>query len=60
MGATAYTAAEVAFLLREPIKAVKKALDDGLVEANIVANQGLALCGKLHGPTSSTCLPSAR
>jgi uncharacterized protein (DUF433 family) len=38
--ALAYTTAEVAFLLREPIKAVKKALDEGPVEARLVHRPG--------------------
>lgn len=38
--ASAYTTAEVAFLLREPIKAVKKALDEGPVEAKLVHKRG--------------------
>jgi uncharacterized protein (DUF433 family) len=41
MGKTlAYTTAEVAFLLREPIKAVKKALDEGPVEAGLARKPG--------------------
>jgi uncharacterized protein (DUF433 family) len=39
----AFTAAEVAFVLREPIKAVKKALDDGPVEARLVRKPGGAV-----------------
>ena len=38
--ASAYTTAEVAFLLRVPIKAVKKALDEGPVEAKLVHKPG--------------------
>lgn len=38
--ALAYTATEVAFVLREPIKVVKKALDDGPVEAKLVRKGG--------------------
>jgi uncharacterized protein (DUF433 family) len=38
--ALAYTTAEVAFVLREPVKAVKKALDEGPVEAKLVHNPG--------------------
>lgn len=34
--ALAFTAAEAAFVLREPVKAVKKALDDGPIEAKLV------------------------
>ncbi len=32
-----FTAAEAAFILREPVKAVKKALDDGPIESKLVA-----------------------
>lgn len=35
-----YTAAEVAFVLREPIKAIKKALDEGPVRAKLVRKAG--------------------
>jgi len=35
-GTLAYTAAEVAFVLREPVKSVKKALDEGPDEAKLV------------------------
>jgi uncharacterized protein (DUF433 family) len=38
--AVAYTTAEVAFVLREPVKAVKKALDEGPVEARLVHKPG--------------------
>jgi uncharacterized protein (DUF433 family) len=38
--ALAYTTAEVAFVLREPVKAVKKALDEGPVEAKLVHKPG--------------------
>ena len=38
--ALAFTAAEVAFVMREPIKVIKKALDDGPVEAKLVAKPG--------------------
>jgi hypothetical protein len=38
--ALAFTAAEVAFVLREPVKAVKKALDDGPVEPKLIAKAG--------------------
>ncbi|MBN9263268.1 MAG: hypothetical protein J0I75_01665, partial [Hyphomicrobium sp.] len=38
--ALAYTTAEVAFVLREPIKAVRKALDEGPVEAKLVRKPG--------------------
>lgn len=38
--ALAYTTAEAAFVLREPIKAVKKALDEGPVEAQLVHKPG--------------------
>jgi uncharacterized protein (DUF433 family) len=38
--ALAYTAAEVAFVLREPLKSVKKALDEGPVEAKLVRKAG--------------------
>lgn len=40
--ALAYTTAEVAFVLREPIKAVRKALDEGPVEAKLVRKPGAA------------------
>jgi uncharacterized protein (DUF433 family) len=36
----AYTTAEVAFVLGEPVKAVKKALDEGPVEAKLVHKPG--------------------
>ena len=35
-----FTAAEVAFVLREPLKAVKKALDEGPVRAKLVRKAG--------------------
>lgn len=35
-----FTAAEAAFVLREPVKAVKKALDEGPVRARLVARPG--------------------
>jgi uncharacterized protein (DUF433 family) len=38
--ALAFTAAEVAFVLREPVKTIKKALDDGPVQAKLVAKGG--------------------
>lgn len=38
--ALAYTTAEAAFVLREPIKAVKKALDEGPIEAKLVRKPG--------------------
>ena len=38
--AVAYTAAEAAFVLREPIRLVKKALDDGPVQAKLIAKPG--------------------
>jgi uncharacterized protein (DUF433 family) len=38
--ALAFTAAEVAFVLREPVKAVRKALDEGPVEARLVPTAG--------------------
>jgi uncharacterized protein (DUF433 family) len=38
--AAAFTAAEVAFVLREPVKAVKKALDEGPVQAKLVSRAG--------------------
>ena len=38
--ALAFTAAEVAFVLREPVKSVKKALDDGPVEPKLIAKAG--------------------
>lgn len=38
--ALAFTTAEVAFVLREPIKAVKKALDEGPVEAKLLRKPG--------------------
>ncbi|WP_457091113.1 DUF433 domain-containing protein [Microvirga sp. P5_D2] len=38
--AVAYTAAEAAFVLREPVRAVKKALDDGPVQARLVSKPG--------------------
>jgi uncharacterized protein (DUF433 family) len=41
--AVAFTAAEVAFVLREPVKAVKKALDEGPVEAKLVKKAGGAV-----------------
>lgn len=36
----AYTAAQVAFVLREPIKTVKKSLDEGPVEARLIKKAG--------------------
>ncbi len=36
----AFTAAEVAFVLREPVKTVKKALDEGPVQAKLVRKEG--------------------
>jgi uncharacterized protein (DUF433 family) len=39
----AFTAAEVAFVLREPIRAVKKALDEGPVQAKLVKKSGGAV-----------------
>ena len=36
----AFTAAEVAFVLREPLRAVKKALDEGPVRAKLVMKGG--------------------
>ena len=38
--ALAFTAAEVAFVLHEPVKTIKKALDDGPVRAKLVAKAG--------------------
>lgn len=38
--ALAFTAAEVAFVLREPVKSVKKALDDGPIEPKLIAKAG--------------------
>jgi uncharacterized protein (DUF433 family) len=38
-----FTAAEVAFVLREPVRTVKKALDDGPVRANLVRKAGGAV-----------------
>lgn len=38
--APVYTAAEVAFVMREPIKVIKKAMDDGPVQAKLVAKPG--------------------
>jgi uncharacterized protein (DUF433 family) len=35
-----FTAAEAAFVLREPVKSVRKALDDGPVRAKLVAKAG--------------------
>ena len=40
MAKSAFTAAEVAFVLREPIKLIKKALDDGPVQAKLVPKAG--------------------
>lgn len=40
MAEAAYTAAEVAFVLREPVKLIKKALDDGPVQAKLVPKAG--------------------
>ncbi len=39
----AFTAAEVAFVLREPVKTVKKALDEGPVRAKLVKKAGSAV-----------------
>lgn len=41
--ATAFTAAEVAFVLREPVKSVKKALDEGPIQAKLVKRAGGAV-----------------
>jgi hypothetical protein len=41
--ALAFTAAEVAFVLREPVKAVKKALDDGPVGPKLISKAGGAV-----------------
>jgi uncharacterized protein (DUF433 family) len=41
--AVAFTAAEVAFVLREPVKTVKKALDEGPVQAKLVRRAGSAV-----------------
>jgi uncharacterized protein (DUF433 family) len=41
--AIAFTPAEVAFVLREPVKTVKKALDDGPVQAKLVRKGGGAV-----------------
>lgn len=38
--ALAYTAAEAAFVLREPVKTIRKALDEGPVEAKLVRKAG--------------------
>lgn len=38
--ALAFTAAEVAFVMREPVKVIKKALDDGPVQAKLVTKAG--------------------
>ena len=38
-----FTAAEAAFVLREPVKTVKKALDDGPVQAKLVRKAGGAV-----------------
>src|SRR5215470_10924436 len=35
-----FTAAEVAFVLREPVKAIKKAFDEGPVQAKLVKKPG--------------------
>lgn len=58
--ASAYTTAEVAFLLREPIKAVKKALDEGPVEAKLVHKRGARPVREIPWRTSSICSPSGR
>src|SRR5262245_43642015 len=41
--AVAFTPAEVAFVLREPVKTVKKALDEGPVQAKLVRKAGSAV-----------------
>jgi uncharacterized protein (DUF433 family) len=41
--AVAFTTAEVAFVLREPVKTVKKALDEGPVRAKLVRRAGNAV-----------------
>jgi uncharacterized protein (DUF433 family) len=41
--AVAFTAAEVAFVLREPVKTIKKALDDGPIRAKLVRKAGGAV-----------------
>lgn len=40
---SSYTAAEVAFMLREPVKTVKRALDDGPVTSTLVPREGGAM-----------------
>ena len=58
--ALAYTTAEVAFVLREPVKAVKKALDEGPSKRSSFTSPARAPCVRSHGRISSTCLPSGR
>ncbi|WP_442753275.1 DUF433 domain-containing protein [Methylocystis sp. JAN1] len=41
--AAAFTAAEVAFVLREPVKTIKKALDEGPIQAKLVKKPGGAV-----------------
>lgn len=41
--ALAFTAAEVAFVLREPIKAIKKTLDEGPIEPRLITKSGGAV-----------------
>lgn len=41
--AAAFTAAEVAFVLREPVKTIKKALDEGPIQAKLVKKAGGAV-----------------
>jgi uncharacterized protein (DUF433 family) len=41
--AVTFTAAEVAFVLREPVKMVKKALDEGPVQAKLLRRAGVAV-----------------
>jgi uncharacterized protein (DUF433 family) len=41
--ALAFTTAEVAFVLREPVKTVKRALDEGPVQARLVRKAGSAV-----------------
>jgi uncharacterized protein (DUF433 family) len=41
--AVAFTAAEAAFVLREPVKTIKKALDEGPVQAKLIRKAGGAV-----------------
>lgn len=49
-GTTVFTPAEAAFLLGEPVKVLKKALDAGVVEAKLVRRPGVGLVREIEWP----------